>query len=338
MLFHKDPRILWRHHGWDGPQIGRCGVPAFIVLQAGQGGHPGVNRLLIHAEWISNDTPSDDGTEFMRICLSEAADTVRKHVPERRRFFGVGVAAAADLQKDSGQILRAPVFGWDHPIALGQMVREMLDAPLAMDTPTSAINKAEADCGLGGGVLNLTTLHCSLGFGIGIRQRGDDGGPLQEFGRVLTESKAPDGTGQSLTEDCGGLSVLLATRGRSAVRGQSDAVLGAMLLEDIERAQGDDAIKGLLRGCGRRAAERFGLVFDLCQPERLLLAGVLAKSGDYVQGFEQALPPSLGQPDRAPEILCSDMTPAGACRWLALRENVAMGNLDLSAVKPENAA
>ena len=38
------------------------------------------------------------------------------------------------------------------------------------------------------------------------------------------------------------------------------------------------------------------------------------------------------------DIRCTDMTPTGASRWLALRENVAMGNLDLATLKQETAA
>ena len=290
------------------------------------------------AEWISQDTPDENGEEFIGICLNKARDMVREHIPERNRFFGVGIAVAAELNKERGEILSAPVFGWTKPIAAADMVRELLDAPLVLDTPSSAINKAEADHGLGQGVANLITLHCSLRFGIGVRHMGDNGNTVQEFGRVLTQSKAPDGSKRNLSEACGGLSILKAIRGAESLVGHSDAALSAMLLEDIERAQNDSQTLALFRENGQRTAQYLSLVLDLCQPDRILLAGPLAKSGDYVSGFEQALPQSVSNSDHVPDIHCSDMTPTGASRWLALHGNVAKGNLDLDALRQETAA
>ena len=294
------------------------------------------NRKI--AEWVSNDTPSKDGEAFVRLCLAQAAEMLRSHVPDRSRFFGVGMAVAAELSNNREQILRAPVFGWDKSIAVSKIVREVLDAPLALDTPTSAINKAEAYCGLGNSIANLTTLHCSLGFGIGVRQQGAVNGSVQEFGRVLTESKAPDGSGRTLSQACGGLSVLEVTRGSITLSGQSDVILSAMLVEDVDRAENDTQIQALLNERGKCTAEYFSLVLELCKPERVLLAGPLAKSRDYVLGFEQALSTSLGHLDCLPDVRCTDMTPTGASRWLSLRANVAMGNLDLASLKQVTAA
>ncbi|MFS4581109.1 ROK family protein [Phaeobacter sp. C3_T13_0] len=294
------------------------------------------NRKI--AEWVSSDTPDKDGEAFMRLCLAQAAEMLGDHVTDRSRFFGVGIAVAAELSRDRSQILRAPVFGWDKPIAIAEIVREVLEAPLVLDTPTSAINKAEAEQGLGIGFANLTTLYCSLGFGIGIRQQGDDNGAGQEFGRVLTESKAPDGSGRTLSQACGGLSLLEVTRGSVALSGQPDATLSAMLVEDVVRAVNDAQIQALLRERGKRTAEYFALVLEVGQPERVLLAGALAKSPDFVSGFQQALKTCLGHPDRRPDVRCSDMTPTGASRWLSLRDNVAMGNLDLASLKQETTA
>ncbi len=290
------------------------------------------------AEWISQGTPGTDGEAFMRLCLEQAETMVRRHVPDRGRFFGVGLAIAAELDLADGQILRAPIFGWSRPIAIRALVSDMLGAPMVMDTPSSAINKAEAGHGLGKGVANLTTLHCSLGFGIGVRQTSADGGGDQEFGRVLTEARAPDGSGRTLSEACGGLSLLARTRAPAALAGQTDAALSAMLVEDIARAGTDPNVRALLHDCGTRTAQTFSLSLELFQPGRLLLAGPLAKSADYVAGFQQALSQNFSRPDRLPEVLCSQMTPTGASRWLALRDNVAMGNLNLTALKQETAA
>jgi predicted NBD/HSP70 family sugar kinase len=290
------------------------------------------------AEWVAEEAPGKDAEAFLRLCLDRAEDMVRTHIPDRSRFFGVGMAIAATLNNDRGEILCAPIFGWNSPIALRDMVLEVLDAPLVMDTPPSSINKAEADHGLGKGVINLTTLYCSLGFGIGVRKLSDDGGSIQEFGRVMTENLAPDGSGRSLSDVCGGRSLLAVTRGADVLSAQSGAALSLMLIDDINRAAQDESLQRVLYDCGKCTAEHFSLVLDLCQPERLMLAGPLSRSGDYVSGFKRALSRTVTGSVSTPEVRCSDMTPTGASRWLALHENVAMGNLNLAALKQETAA
>lgn len=294
------------------------------------------NRKI--AEWVFEGTPGENGEDFIRLCLEKAKDMVREHVADPGRFFGVGMAVAAELDKGEGRILNAPVFGWHRPIAAADLAREVLGAALALDTPASAINSAEAERGLGRDVTKLTTLHCTLRFGIGVHNSGTGGCPELKIGRAMTQSKAPDGSGRTLSEACGGLAILEAVLGADALAGHCDAALSAMLVEVIGRAARDPEIRAVLRENGARTARYLALVLDLCAPERLLLAGPLAEAEDYVAGFRQALPMSLSRHDRAPEIHCSDMTPTGASRWLALYENVAMGNLDLAALKQETAA
>ena len=78
----------------------------------------------------------------------------------------------------------------------------------------------------------------------------------------------------------------------------------------------------------------FSLVFDLCQPDKILLAGPLANSDAFVAGFGRIL---AKRPNPC-ELDCSQMTPTGASRWLALRGNVAEADLNLEALKIESAA
>lgn len=294
------------------------------------------NRKI--AEWISPEAPSTDGEAFMRLCLEKADEMVRAHVPNRDRFFGVGIAIAAEIDKANGELLSAPVFGWTTPIRLASMVRDMLNVPLVLDTPSSAINKSEADIGQGLGVSNLITVHCSLGFGIGIRQLNDDNATLQEFGRVLIESKAPDGSGRTLSDVCGGMAILHNLLRPEKIADRTDTELGAMLIDMIRRSKTDAGLRDLLGDIGGLTAQYLSLLFDLCQPECILLAGPLATSPEYIAGFTDALSTSLARPAHIPEIRSSDLTPTGASRWLALRGNVAMADLDLETLKLEDTA
>ena len=291
------------------------------------------NRKI--AEWIHPDYPGPDGVAFMRLCLEKAREMVDAHVPSRERFFGVGIAIAADLDTVNNEILSAPVFDWTEPIAIGRLVEELMDVPLILDTPSSAINRSEGDFGQGVAVSNLVTLHCSLGFGIGVRQQCEGTAALQEFGRVLVNGKVPDGSGRLLSEVCGGLSILSEIRAPGDLTGQSEAELGGQLTALIESAAEDEVLRSILHGKGVLAARYLALIFDLCQPECLLMAGPLTASPDYVDGFSEALPTALAHPERAPDIRMSDMTPTGASRWIALSGNVAQADLDLDALKKE---
>lgn len=290
------------------------------------------------AEWVNSSNPGSSGPDFLRLCLEKAREMVEAYVSDRKRFFGVGMAIAADLDTVNNEILSAPVFGWAEPIAIGRMVREVLNAPLVLDTPSSAITRSEADFGQGVAVNNLATLHCSLGFGIGVRQHCGNTAALQEYGRVLIHNKVPDGSGRLLSEACGGLSLLSETRASDDLAGLSDIELGGQLTALIERSSNDPDLQARFREKGQLTAQYLNLVFDLCQPECLLLAGPLAASPDYVAGFAETLPTTLAHPNRAPEIRLSDMTPTGASRWIALSGNVAQADLDLEALRQETAS
>lgn len=290
------------------------------------------------AEWVSPEAPSKDGEGFIRACLKQASQMVDANVTDRRRFFGVGMAVAANLDKHSGVIQSAPTFGWERPVDVAGMVREILDAPLALDVPSSAINKSEAVFGQGRGVDNLTTLHCSLGFGIGIKKRGDDESASQEFGRVLTQSRAAGANGALLSHVCGGVALLNALHDPEHISQLSDREQGRLLTRAVAEAETNADIAKLLSELGTRTADHMSLVFDLVQPEMIILAGPLAWSADYVAAFEAALQQARDQSWASPEIRVTEMTPTGASRWLALKGNVAMGNFDLGALKIEGAA
>ena len=273
-------------------------------------------------EWVADSDPGADGSAFLRTCFEIAAQMVARWAGGRTRFFGVGMAVAAELDKPAGKILSAPVFGWQDPVDARKLCRETLNAPLVLDAPSSAINKAEADCGLGRGVGNLATLHCSLGFGLGIRATGDDGHRVDEFGRVLTQARASDGSGLSLSELCGGVSILAELHGAERIAGLPAREQARMLSEALGRVPNDAELSGLLHRTGKKTAHQTALIFDLFRPERILLAGPLARAEPYFAGFCTALDGLLSAHARPPEILHSNMTPTGASRWLSLRSNV----------------
>ncbi|MFN3210787.1 MAG: ROK family protein [Roseovarius sp.] len=288
------------------------------------------------AEWVSDEEPGEDGPAFMRTCVAKAAEMVAEHVATPDRLFGVGIAIAAELDAEAGIIKRAPALNWSMPIDVGKMVRETLGVPLALELPALAINMAEADFGCAKDVANVATLHCSLGFGMGVRTT-DGTGAQVNFGCVLNKIPAPDGSQRLLSEVCGGLSALGEVLTSSELAQASDSRLGRHLVELVDRSRDDKALAEIFRAKGRMAARYISLTLAVIRPEVLLLAGPLIRSPEYLAGFRTGLEEAVGMTGGPPRIDQTSLTPTGASRLLALREHVLRGNLDLSELKSENA-
>ena len=289
------------------------------------------------AEWVSPEAPGPDGASFIHLCLQKAAEMIDAQGIDRRRFFGVGMAVAAEIDASEGMILSAPVLGWTSPIHVAEQVREVLGSSFVLATPPVAINSTEADVGVGQGAEVAATLHCSLGFGLGLR-RGSEDGPARDFGRVLTESIVPVDGGIRLSDACGGRAVLLDYYGADRVTQAPDHTLGPMLVDLIGRSKNDEALARNFHDKGLKAARCLSLVLDFCQPERLLLAGPMVASEDFVHGFQSAIGDVLNLPGRSLDIQVSDMTPARACRWLALKGSLPTAIQKLNTLRMEIAA
>jgi hypothetical protein len=205
-----------------------------------------------------------------------------------------------------------------------------------MDAPSSAINTAEAESGIARTAAEVATLHCSLGFGLGVRKQGS--GAAQDFGQVLTTARAPDGTGRGLDAVCGGLALLNSLNGAEAISALSTADASALLEELVQSAGQNADLQEAFGERGRLAAENMSLVMELLRPGVLLLGGPMAQVPAYAEGFREGLAAQIAGNWPLPDIRISTMTPTGASRWLALRATVAMGHFDLAPLKEEDSA
>lgn len=285
------------------------------------------------AEWISPAPPGRDGTEFLSMCVDHAARLLADADLHLGRFFGVGLAISAEIDRQAGTITEAPTFGWTKPIRIREMIDEKLSAPLAIETPSLAMTQAEAEFGAAQDARNIVTLHCSLGFGMGVRRVGDTGASA-DFGRVLTRARSATPNPELLDGLCGGVSVLNELEGSERIAQLSDSARGVLLSNAVERAGTDGTVSDILREKGRLTAQYFMLLLDALSPDLLLLAGPLAQAPDFVEGFNDVLADT-----HAPlEVHATAMTPTGASRWLSLRANVIHGDIDFTALKKGMAA
>lgn len=286
------------------------------------------------AEWVAPEPPGKDGVAFLATCVEKAKELVDASGLPPDRFLGVGLAIAAEIDRASGIITDAPTFGWSEKVNIRQMVSESLQVPLAIETPSLAITQAEAEFGSLTDVRNIVTLHCSLGFGMGVRRSGETGGCV-DFGRVLTRAQSSAPKPELLDSLCGGLSVLNEIEDVNQVAGLSDLECARLLAETLGQAETESCVATILEDRGRLTGQHFSLLLDVLRPDVLLLAGPLAQSSIYVAGVTDALGVALAA---RPEIRTTDMTPTGASRWLSLRANVLLGNIDFSALKKGLAA
>ena len=288
-------------------------------------------------EWVSPEALGPNGDAFLRSCLAKAAEMVATHVADRRRLLGVGIAVAGEVNAPHGLIQTAPLLGWSAKVDVARLVDEILGVPFVLSTPPKAMNVADADIGLGQDIRNLATLNCSLGYGIGVRWRSDTGGTL-EYGRIITESKMPGGGNLPLSHSCGGRAVLRQTHGSEMIKNTPDSQLGLILMDLIKKSEHDAELQDSFRQTGNLAARHLALIIELCRPDRLLLVGPMVESVDFIEGFRMALADALAGLTSQPEVVCSDMTPARASRWLALKGNLATAVQSLDALATGQAA
>ncbi|MEO0910045.1 MAG: ROK family protein [Pseudomonadota bacterium] len=281
------------------------------------------------AEWIAPEPPGQDGKAFLSMCLDQATRLLTEANLPMERFFGVGLAISAEIDREAGVITEAPTFGWSDPINLREMVADRLHVPLVIETPSIAMTQAEAEFGKTQGIRNIVTLHCSLGFGMGVRRVGETGSSV-DFGRVLTRAKSGTPNPRLLDELCGGVSVLNELEGIDRIARLPDSARSTLLSSAVERAKTENDVAEILRDRGRLTAQYFGLLLDMLTPDLLMLAGPLAQVPDFVEGFKEEFDIVTAS---TPDVLITDMTPTGASRWLSLRANIIYGDIDFAALK-----
>ena len=246
----------------------------------------------------------------------------------RNRFFGVGMAVAAELDKAAETILSAPGFRLARP---GRRPRALpRTSGCAARARRAGIRDQQGRSRLRGGPGSRKSCNPALQPRLWAGNSGQPAttaNPAGEFGRVLTQARASDASGRSLSELCGGVSVLAELYGATRIATLPAREQARMLSEALNRVPTDAALRELLRRTGEMTAHQTVLVFDLFRPERILLAGPLAQAEPYFAGFCSALQGLQSGHARPPEIMRSDMTPTGASRWLALRSNVSRERL-----------
>ncbi len=291
------------------------------------------------ASWDFDGEDYTDGEAFLDLCARKAAELVEKHVPDKNRFFGVGLALSGQPDKRSGRILAAPVLGWYSELDAKRIFARHLSAPFVIDTSSAALNMAELIFGDAKGVANVITLHCSIGTGIGVISNGEAVGGALNPGSVLSEAPFPKSTDRrephdqfmTLEDAMSGRSFVRDVLGDEAAKLKTNSEYGQALVALIDKANaGDEAIRAALWRLGAGYARSFSILFSVLAPELLLLAGPLAESPDFVAAVRRQLELLAPVGERQIAVRATTMTHIGAARWMAIRECVMAHDLDLT--------
>ncbi len=296
------------------------------------------------ASWEGTGLPMVDGSAFIRLCAEKAAELVNDHVQDSSRFFGSGVAIAGHVDKAAKKLRSAPLLGWNEEIDVGSIFGEYLSGPVAIETPSSAINLAESTFGMARAFKNVVTLHCSLVTGFAMTLGSDATGGSLHTSSVLSDAPfafSPEPAGpiqqfQTLEDAQSGRALVREMLGDQTCSLQNDVEWGREMVALVSRANsGDKEVIAALEKLGAGMARTFALLFTVLKPELVILAGPLSESPDFVRALKTQVdfqtPARLGEI----EIKASEMTHIGAARWLSIRDNLILTDIDLSQLLPK---
>lgn len=291
------------------------------------------------ASWEATGMPVNDGPTFLRLCAKKAARLVRENVPDESRFFGAGLAIAGHIDKKSKVLKSAPIMGWNSEVDVASIFAEHLGGPIALETPSAAINLAETTFGMASEFRSTITLHCSLVTGIGMTIKGDGDGGTLNSSSVLSDAPYTCTSHTSglieqfptLEDALSGRSFVRKLLGSRAEKLSNDSEWGREIVSLVEQGNaGDPKISEALLSLGAEYARYFSLLFSVLQPQLIILAGPLSESPEFVQGMRDQV--RFQTPSRMEEVQvqATKMTHIGAARWLSIRENLIFRDINLS--------
>jgi len=200
---------------------------------------------------------------------------------ERSRVIGAGLGLPGPVDQTDGVIGSSAILpGWVG-VAAADELRGRLDVPVVVDNDANLGALAELTHGAGRGATDLVYLKVSSGIGAGLILGGrlyrGWGGMAGELGHVLVD---PEGD----VCRCGNRGCLETTASTGALldllrRSHGDLTVGAML--DLAHA-GDLGCRRVIADAGRRVGAAAAFVFNVLNPQRLVVGGDLAAAGDLL--------------------------------------------------------
>ena len=234
--------------------------------------------LAERAEPLDTDHAAQEGLDVAIELVDEA---LAEAGVERSRLIGAGLGLPGPIDQADGVIGSSAILpGWVG-VAAAEEMRGRLDVPVVVDNDANLGALAELTHGAGRGATDLVYLKVSSGIGAGLILGGrlyrGWGGMAGELGHVLVD---PEGA----VCRCGNRGCLETAASTGALldmlrRSHGDLTVAEMLA--LAR-DGDLGCRRVIADAGRVVGSAAAFMFNVLNPQRLVVGGDLAAAGDLL--------------------------------------------------------
>ncbi|WP_235940664.1 ROK family transcriptional regulator [Paramicrobacterium fandaimingii] len=243
------------------------------------------------------------------------------------KLLGIGIALPAPLRQPVGMVARNGILsGWSG-VDVPHVMEDLLKRPVFVDNASNLAALAEARTGAGRGKDTLVFIDLDHGIGSGLILGGrlfrGHTGAAGELGHTVIREGGP-------VCRCGNRGCLEAIAGGPALIDQLEPEHGSMKLGDIviRAVEGDPRTLRVLADAGRHIGLAVANLCNLLDPERVVIGGELARSGELILGpIRHAMERSvIVGPEAAPEVVQGQLGSHAAARGAVIHaiDNVSL--------------
>lgn len=200
------------------------GTKILMLLISGDG-------LVLFREKIATPKPEEPFAlvNAVRVLLNKALLTIDSR--HDNHLSGAGVCVAGFIDHSRGLVHQSPNLNWQSPVALGDLLKEALSAPVLIENDANAAVLGEVYCGAAKGYRDVIYVTISTGIGGGLFLNGQlyrgSNGFAGEIGHIK-----PFGKGRPCK--CGGSDCLETWASGSAITRSAKSLWGK---EDLKSAE-----------------------------------------------------------------------------------------------------
>jgi glucokinase-like ROK family protein len=219
--------------------------------------------------------------EGLDVAARLVAETLAEAEVEAGRVIGAGLGLPGPVDQADGIVGSSAILpGWVG-VAAGHEMRRRLGFPVLVDNDANLGALGEAMFGAGQGADDFVYVKVSSGIGAGLILRGQLyrgwGGMAGELGHVLVD---PEGA----VCRCGNRGCLETAASASAVLELLRRSHGELTAAEMLRLarEGDLGCRRVIADAGRAVGGAVALLFNILNPQRLVVGGDLAAAGDLL--------------------------------------------------------
>jgi predicted NBD/HSP70 family sugar kinase len=219
--------------------------------------------------------------EGLDVALGLVDDLLAEAGVDRSRVIGAGLGLPGPVDQIEGLIGSPAILpGWVG-VAAAEELRSRLDVPVSVDNDANLGALGEFTYGAGRGATEMVYLKVTSGIGAGLILGGKLyrgwSGMAGELGHVLVDPEGP-------VCRCGNRGCLETAASTPALLEMLRRSHGELDVQDMLRLaqDGDLGCRRVIADAGRVLGSTAALVFNLLNPQRLVVGGDIAAAGDLL--------------------------------------------------------